>query len=214
MMRAARPIAPRGALRLVAQEGGTMSESTRRRGILAAAAAAALVASVAAAPSAMARPLENVRFVEEESFTDDDFCGEGLSVDIELTRQVHVLFNSRKPGTAPYWKGNVAVDTVFTSENGVVTEHARGVDKDLKITDNGDGTMTILVLSTGNATTYDESGKAIARNPGQIRYEVLIDYGADITDPSDDTFIAFLGLVKGSTGRSDDFCAAVLPILG
>lgn len=191
-----------------------MSASTRRRGILAAGAAAALAASVVAAPSAMARPLENVKFVEEESFTEDDFCGEGLSVDIELTRQAHVLFNSRKPGTAPYWQANVTVDTVFTSENGVVTEHARGVDKDLKITDNGDGTMTILVLATGNVTTYDESGTAIARNPGQIRYEVLIDYGADVADPSDDEFIAFLGDVKGSTGRTDDFCAAVMPILG
>lgn len=88
------------------------------------------------------------------------------------------------------------------------------MDKDLKITDNGDGTMTILVLATGNAAAYGEDGKAIARNPGQVRYEVLIDYGADIADPSDDEFLKFLGEVKGSTGRSDDFCSAVLPIIG
>ena len=97
---------------------------------------------------------------------------------------------------------------------GVVTEHLTIADKDQKITDNGDGTMTILVLATGNAAVYDETGKAIARNPGQVRYEVLIDYGADIADPSDDQFIEFLGLVKGSTGRNDDFCGAVLPVIG
>ncbi|MFE5672270.1 hypothetical protein ACFQ58_11765 [Agromyces sp. NPDC056523] len=189
------------------------SSPIRRRGMVAAAAAAALAASVVAAPSAMARPLENVKFTEEDSFTDMNFCDVGLTVQVDSTAEVHVLFNSRKPGTAPFFKANVAGVTTYTGPGGVVTERVRTVDKDLKITDNGDGTMTILVLATGNAAVYDESGKAIARNPGQVRYEVLIDYGDDITDPSDDVFLEFLGLVKGSTGRTDDFCAAVLPIL-
>jgi hypothetical protein len=30
---------------------------------------------------------------------------------------------------------------------------------------------------------YDESGKAIARNPGQSRFEVLIDHGGTPADP-------------------------------
>ncbi|GGI43583.1 hypothetical protein BCL57_000031 [Agromyces flavus] len=190
-----------------------MSVSTRRRGAIAAAAAVAFAGTLIVAPSASARPLENFTFTEHEAFTDLNFCDVGLSVEVDLTREVHVLFNSRKPGTAPYWKGNYTVDATYTTENGMVREHIRGVEKDLRITDNGDGTMTILVLSTGNATVYDESGKAIARNPGQVRFEVLIDYGDDITDPSDDEFLEFLGQVKGSTGRSDDFCEAALPIL-
>jgi hypothetical protein len=191
-----------------------MSVSARRRGAIAVAAAAALAASVVTAPSATARPLENVRFTEEDSFTEIDFCDSGVTVQVDETAEVHVLFNSRKPGTAPYFMANVVADVTYTGPGGVVTEHVRTMDKDLKITDNGDGTMTILVLATGNAAAYDESGKAIARNPGQVRYEVLIDYGDDIADPSDDVFLEFLGLVKGSTGRTDDFCAAVMPILG
>ena len=83
----------------------------------------------------------------------------------------------------------------------------------MRVTDNGDGTLTILVLSTGNVVLYGEDGKAIARNPGQIRFEILIDHGGTPTDPSDDEFLAFLGVVKGSTGRSDDFCAAAVPAL-
>ena len=191
-----------------------MSVSARRRGAIAAAAAAALAASVVAAPSATARPLENVRFTEVDSFTDTNFCDAGITVQIDSTSEVHILLNSRKPGTAPYFKANVGAVTTYTGPGGVVTEHVRIVDKDLKITDNGDGTMTILVLATGNAAAYGEDGKAIARNPGQVRYEVLIDYGADIADPSDDEFLEFLGEVKGSTGRSDDFCSAVVPIIG
>jgi len=81
------------------------------------------------------------------------------------------------------------------------------------VTDNGDGTLTILVLGTGNDVVYGPDGKAIARDPGQTRFEILVDDGGTPTDPSDDKFIADLGVVKGSTGRTDDFCAAVVPAL-
>ena len=60
---------------------------------------------------------------------------------------------------------------------------------------------------------YGENGKAIARNPGQIRLEILVDHGGTPNDPSDDEFLADLGVVKGSTGRSDDFCEAAVPAL-
>ena len=39
-----------------------------------------------------------------------------------------------------------------------------------------------------------------------------IDHGGTPTDPSDDEFLAE-ELVKGSTGRSDDFCEAAVPAL-
>jgi hypothetical protein len=78
---------------------------------------------------------------------------------------------------------------------------------------NGDGTLTILILATGNDVLYGPDGKAIGRNPGQIRFEILVDHGGTPTDPSDDEFLANLGAVKGSTGRSDDFCEAAVPAL-
>ncbi|HJR95736.1 MAG TPA: hypothetical protein VJ807_09890 [Gaiellaceae bacterium] len=53
----------------------------------------------------------------------------------------------------------------------------------------------------------------IARNPGQVRVEILIDHGGTPTDPSDDEELAFLGVVKESPGRNDDFCEAAVPIL-
>ena len=64
-----------------------------------------------------------------------------------------------------------------------VTSVATVRDKDQRVTDNGDGTLTILVLTTGNAVLYGEDGKAIARNPGQVRFEILIDHGGTPTDP-------------------------------
>jgi hypothetical protein len=88
------------------------------------------------------------------------------------------------------------------------------INKDLKVTDNGDGTLTILALSTGNVVLYGEDGKAIARNPGQVRFEVLIEHGGTPSDPSDDELISISPPIKGSTGRNDDICAAVTMALG
>jgi hypothetical protein len=109
----------------------------------------------------------------------------------------------------------VRVRAVYTNvaTGEYVTETVSSLEKDLRVTDNGDGTLTILVLAIGNATVYGESDKAIARNPGQLRYEVLIDHGGTPADPADDEFIESLGVVKESTGRTDDFCAAVVPVL-
>jgi hypothetical protein len=86
------------------------------------------------------------------------------------------------------------------------------VNKDLRVTDNGDGTLTILFLATGNDVFYGSDGEVIGRDPGQIRLEILVDHGGTPTDPSDDEFLSE-ELVKGSTGRSDDFCAAAVPAL-
>ena len=82
------------------------------------------------------------------------------------------------------------------------------------MTDNGDGTLTILGLNAAKmSVVYGPDGKAIARGPGQIRFEVLIDNGGTPSDPSDDEELEFLGIVEGPTGRTDDFCEAVVPIL-
>ena len=93
-----------------------------------------------------------------------------------------------------------------------VTLVNRANGKDLKLTDNGDGTLTAVTFGTGNTVLYGPDGKAIARNPGQSRFELLIDQRGTPTDPSDDELIS-IELVKGSTGRSDDICAAAIEAL-
>jgi hypothetical protein len=93
-----------------------------------------------------------------------------------------------------------------------LTSFARVIEKDQRVTDNGDGSLTVLIKATGNAVVYGENGKPIARNPGQIRIELLIDHGGTPNDPSDDVVLSD-ELVKGSTGRSDDFCEAAVPAL-
>jgi hypothetical protein len=94
-----------------------------------------------------------------------------------------------------------------------VTSFSNFINKDLRVTDNGDGTLTVLILGTGNAVLYGEDGKVIARDPGQVRFEILVDHGGTPTDPSDDEFLEFLGVVKESTGRNDNFCEFAVPLL-
>jgi hypothetical protein len=93
-----------------------------------------------------------------------------------------------------------------------VTVVSNVLNKDLKVTDNGDGTLTVLLMATGNDVIYGADGKAIGRNPGQIRIEFLIDHNGTPDDPFDDEVISE-EVVKGSTGRSDDFCEVVLPAI-
>jgi hypothetical protein len=104
-------------------------------------------------------------------------------------------------------------DVVTNLANGrSVTALIRFLEKDLRVTDNGDGTLTIVVFATGNAVLYGPDGKAIARDPGQIRFELLVDHGGTPNDPDDDELLDFR-VLKDSTGRSDDFCAAAVPAL-
>jgi hypothetical protein len=115
----------------------------------------------------------------------------------------------------PYKHANKSFTSVYTNvaNDNAVTEVGKSVLKDLRVTDNGDGTLTILVLTTGPDTVYGPDGKALLRNPGQVRLESLVDHGGTPTDPSDDEVLEDPVVVKGSTGRNDDFCAAVVPVL-
>ena len=175
-----------------------------------------MVGSMALAGGASAKPLEHTDFHDEFSETINDFCGvSGLTVQVDSVEDGRFLFNPHGPDGLAYAHTNVSFTNVLTNvaNDNTVTSVGKVVDKDLRVTDNGDGTLTILVLTTGPAAVYGPDGKAIARNPGQVRFELLVDHGGTPTDPSDDEFLEDLGVVKESTGRTDDFCAAVVPVL-
>ena len=186
-----------------------MRNRTRSMVTLAAVGAVAL----GAVPAAGAQPYkETIR--QEFQNVIEDFCGEeGLTVQEHVVFESRFMANARKRDRLVYFMENQRVSVVLTSENGTVTAKDTVLIKDLDVTDNGDGTLTILVMGTGNATAFDADGKAIARNPGQIRFELLIDHGGTPQDPTDDEFLDDLGVVFGSTGRNDDFCEAVVPVL-
>ena len=177
---------------------------------LAATAAVMLAAAASAGPGQVFR--ETIH--DEFEFVDDDFCDAGLTVEVAvvLDIRVHAVAHG-SDGLVYFLQHGTETDVLTNLENGrSLTAFSLVIEKDLRVTDNGDGTLTVLILATGNGVLYGEDGKAIARNPGQIRIELLVDHGGTPNDPSDDVVLSE-ELVKGSTGRSDDFCEAAVAAL-
>jgi hypothetical protein len=179
----------------------------------------ALMSSLAV--SAQAKPLERERIHEVGSEVIEDFCEiEGLTVLEQFEFFVNITFNQRGKDKIAYFTGTVHGGVSWTNvANGkTLTQVENFVDKDQQITDNGDGTLTILVLAAGSTKLYGPDGKLLFNDPGQTRFEVLIDHNGTPSDPSDDEFLDFLGVVKGSTGRNDleerDFCEDIQTFIG
>jgi hypothetical protein len=186
----------------------------RRARIVGLVAAAAAVGSTALAGVAEAKPFGE-RFHDEVTFVEEDFCESGLMVRVDQVIDGRFQAGPRGSDGLIYFAEHVAVTSVLTNlANGnQLTDRSRVLTKDLSVVDNGDGTLTIEVLATGAFTLYGPDGKAIARDPGQVRFAFVVDHGGTPTDPSDDTEVAFLGVTKESTGRSDDVCAAAVAAL-
>jgi hypothetical protein len=93
------------------------------------------------------------------------------------------------PKSIYYEIDHTRVVTVFAREGTGQTAtdiQPRNVDKDLSVTDNGDGTLTIVELITGGERTYGDEGSLIASNSGQVRFKVIVDDAGTPSDPSDD----------------------------
>jgi hypothetical protein len=175
--------------------------------VLASAAATTFVAA-ASARQIDSGPIDDLVVEEFENF-----CGvNGLTVNSVTHVTGRFRVTTHGAGQLVHFAANLRVTQTTTNGDNSVTSRSTFIDKDLRVTDNGDGTLTILILSTGNAVLYGPDGKAIARNPGQTRAELVVDHGGTPTDPDDDEEISF-EIVKGSTGRTDDFCAAAVPVL-
>jgi hypothetical protein len=176
----------------------------------------ALLVGLLAAPAA-AKPFEKGHFHDVGSEVNTD-CG--LTLLEEFDVRGNFVFNAHGPDGLLYSVETVhGTDTLTNPLNGKsFTQVFNTVNKDLKVTDNGDGTLTILVLSTGSLKVYGPDGTLLFNEPGQVRFELLIDHNGTPTDPTDDAEPVFLGIVKGSTGRNDteghDFCTDVVNAIG
>jgi hypothetical protein len=173
---------------------------------------AAAAAAVALAAPVSAAPLDGGRFHDEFSFVDPDFCGAGLAVLVEGTNDGRFMFNKRG-ATGAFTVQEHFRDTYTNLDNDAyITDEGRVLSNDIHVTDNGDGTITVLTQSTGPFTLYDSSGRPIARNSGLVRDRFVLDYNDTLLFPDDDIFISG-ERVLGSTGTNDDFCEAALAAL-
>ncbi len=166
-----------------------------------------------AAGPALAQKVTSETFHDEGSFTNNNFCDvRGLVVDGHFTVDGRFLGRLQGRDSVFYGMENTRVVTVYTrrATGQTATDiQPRTTSKDLRITNNGDGTLTIVQLLTGGDRTYGDAGKLIAKNSGQVRFKIVVDYNDTLSNPDDDTELSS-EMIFGSTGTNDDFCAAVL----
>ena len=183
----------------------------RTLALLAACAVAWPTAGVAAA-----QPIANEHFHEEFSETLNQ-CG--LTFVREFVIDGHELVRTRTPEGLVYLHNNVHIFQSFTNvaNNKTMSQTENFVAKDLHVTDNGDGTLTVVTLSTGSFKVYGPDGKLVLTDPGQIRFELVLDDGGTPADPRDDVLLSE-ELLLGSTGRNDleghEFCEDLNTYIG
>jgi hypothetical protein len=174
---------------------------------------------LAAAGASTAKPIEHVHLEESTSEIVRGFCGLAR-VRVDAHIRSHLLFNAHGRERLGYFHGNFRGTFSYTNlaTGKTMTEILRVTDKDLKVTNNRDGTLTILALATGVHKVLGPDGKVFLIDSGQVRFAFVVDHGGTPSDPSDDEIVADLGIVKESTGRNDlegrDFCEDVRLLTG
>jgi hypothetical protein len=144
----------------------------------------------------------------------EDFCGVP-ALTVEQTAVVDIRYRTVTHGADDlqyYYEGAKETDTytnLATGEVLIVAGAGRGGAK--SITDNGDGTLTVLVSSTVN-NVFVSDGQVLGRNTGIFRYELRYDHGGTPADPTDDVFLGFQ--VVKDTGQKDTACSLVVQAIG
>lgn len=181
--------------------------------LLAPVAGAVVVVGLTLSP-ADAAVVENLHFVDTGT-EPLDFC-EGLNIEVSWTDHVHELIKTRGSGDGfVLFSANVQGTTSFTNlDTGrAFTTTYRANDRDLEVTDNGDGTLTITFASRASRHWYDADGDLVFTDAGHFSGQVSVDHAGTPTDPSDDVEIEDSFVLLKDVGHFDtegrDFCADI-----
>jgi hypothetical protein len=183
--------------------------------VIAAVLAGVVMPAVVVAGAASAAPSMWERFHFEDAQTHEDTCGvSGLTVDETVVGDGRFRTTTHGPdGLSYYVEFDDITDTftnVATGETVTVLQSTKFVDH--KVTDNGDGTLTVLSEFIGTVVFYQD-GQPIARSTGILdRFEFVFDHAGTPTDPSDDVLLEVRQL-EGA-GRMVDFCATIVQAIG
>lgn len=157
-----------------------------------AAAGLTVVGLVSSIAPAAAEPIEHGAHQHEvSSSVEEGFCGD-LTARIDVDQYRSFLVKTQGSERLVYFQenihGTVSITNLATGK--AFTNVATFVSKDLKVTDNGDGTLTIVAVVNGNFKTYAPDGSLLYRDTGQENDVALIDDGGTPTDPNDDEEIS------------------------
>jgi hypothetical protein len=159
---------------------------------------------------ATAQPIDKGHF--DDVFTTDVYDCDGTPDQDAVDMHGNFNFNLRGSSPFPYFRESVQGTIITTNllTGGTYTQVTSN-NKDRVITDGGDGTLTIVGQGAGGFRAYDQFGKAVLKDPGNVRYASDIDYNGTPGNPADDTEVPdSFRIVRDSTGLNDtegrDFC--------
>lgn len=156
---------------------------------------------------AQASVVERYSLDSSSSGTVSDFCGSGLDAAFTYDQTGSGSIKMRGQDGPQWFHEKLRIVQTFTYNGMTVTDiQPNTLSKDLKIVDNGDGTLSITVLLTGGGRLVGDNGKVLAKGDGQVRLLLLIDIEEDVVISEE--------VVFGSTGTNDDYCAAILDYWG
>ena len=92
---------------------------------------------------------------------------------------------------------NHGTESFFNPETGRSYTHTFTFNgRDKRVTDNGDGTLTIIFQGSGTDKWHDGDGKLVLRGSGMFRDELRVDHNGTPSDPTDDGEPEFVRNVK------------------
>jgi hypothetical protein len=160
---------------------------------LAVVASTTLLMTISGVQSASAAIVLSERFSDSGTEIVDECGYTDLVYSFEVSGSVRIV--QRQPDGPEMFSLTGRSRESWTNDAGVtLTVQGTLLDKDLKLTDNGDGTTTLIVLLTGGFHSRGPNG-VISADPGQTRLALTFGATGNLIDEE---------VVKGSTGRSDD----------
>jgi hypothetical protein len=179
----------------------------------------AVAVSMSTAGLAAAKPIEQEHVHDSGSEVIVNFCGD-LTVRHDFEVDAYFSAKPHGPDGLIYFADRVRATDSWTNLDNekTFTVAIAGQQKDLRVTDNGDGTLTILVLVAGRQFAYGPDGTRLFLDAGTFRFSFMVDHGGTPTDPFDDVEIEDSFELVKEAGRSDtagrDFCEDIHEFIG
>jgi hypothetical protein len=131
----------------------------------------------------------------EEVF--EDFCGFDAVVHTFDVSGSFTGVSHQPDGIVRFRDSNRGTESFFNPETGRAYTHTFTFNgRDKRVTDNGDGTLTIIFQGSGTDKWHDGDGKLVLRGSGMFRDELRVDHNGTPSDPTDDGEPEFVRTVK------------------
>ncbi len=152
-----------------------------------------------------ASPVERFAFEDFEFF--ETVCGD---IDIRISGTFVGTMHSQPKGRDKllYFMENGHGFHDYTNLGTGKTMRAvdNGAFKDVRVEDNGDGTLSILAQYSGGTSFYGPDGERLGGANGVTAWAWVVDHAGTPLDPDDDILISE-DVVRQAGPRIDDFCA-------